>query len=173
MIRLLAGLKGYLEWAEVTTASPLFRLHCGFTAAALMACSLVITASQYVGRPIQCIVDGPGVMQQPVTTFCWITSTFTMPDAFDRQVGKEVAHPGVHNDFGAKKYYTYYQWVCFVLFFQALLCHTPKYLWDAWEGGLVKSVANGLKTAMFSDQEYPKKRKRALKYLMDHIKVVY
>lgn len=37
------------------------------------------------------------------------------------QVGKEVAHPGVANDFNdddAQKYYTYYQWVCFVLFFQ-------------------------------------------------------
>lgn len=37
------------------------------------------------------------------------------------QVGMEVAHPGVSNDFGdvdARKYYTYYQWVCFVLFFQ-------------------------------------------------------
>lgn len=37
------------------------------------------------------------------------------------QVGLEVAHPGVANDFGdveARKYYTYYQWVCFVLFFQ-------------------------------------------------------
>lgn len=37
------------------------------------------------------------------------------------QVGLEVAHPGVANDFGdesAKKYYTYYQWVCFALFFQ-------------------------------------------------------
>lgn len=37
------------------------------------------------------------------------------------QIGLEVAHPGVSNDFGdvdARKYYTYYQWVCFVLFFQ-------------------------------------------------------
>lgn len=37
------------------------------------------------------------------------------------QVGREVAHPGVANDFNdkdARKYYTYYQWVCFVLFFQ-------------------------------------------------------
>lgn len=41
------------------------------------------------------------------------------------QVGREVAHPGVANDFGdedAKKYYTYYQWVCFVLFFQVRIC---------------------------------------------------
>lgn len=40
---------------------------------------------------------------------------------FVLQVGVEVAHPGIANDFGdvdARKYYTYYQWVCFVLFFQ-------------------------------------------------------
>lgn len=32
-----------------------------------------------------------------------------------------MAHPGIANDFNdkdARKYYTYYQWVCFVLFFQ-------------------------------------------------------
>lgn len=37
------------------------------------------------------------------------------------KVGVDVAHPGISNDFNdedAKKYYTYYQWVCFVLFFQ-------------------------------------------------------
>lgn len=37
------------------------------------------------------------------------------------KVGVSVAHPGITNDFNdedAKKYYTYYQWVCFVLFFQ-------------------------------------------------------
>lgn len=37
------------------------------------------------------------------------------------QIGSHVPHPGVANDFDdehAKKYYTYYQWVCFVLFFQ-------------------------------------------------------
>lgn len=40
---------------------------------------------------------------------------------YSLQVGVDVAHPGVANDFddeSAKKYYTYYQWVCFVLFFQ-------------------------------------------------------
>lgn len=40
------------------------------------------------------------------------------------QVGVDVAHPGIANDFNdesAKKYYTYYQWVCFALFFQVIL----------------------------------------------------
>jgi hypothetical protein len=47
------------------------------------------------------------------------------------QVGTEVAHPGVANDFGeveARKYYHYYQWVCFMLFFQVrLISHLPFY----------------------------------------------
>ncbi|GBP17231.1 Innexin inx1 [Eumeta japonica] len=40
------------------------------------------------------------------------------------RVGREVAHPGVMNEYDSfqeKKYYTYYQWVCFVLFFQERL----------------------------------------------------
>lgn len=35
---------------------------------------------------------------------------------FQLKVGVQVAHPGIANDFNdedAKKYYTYYQWVCF------------------------------------------------------------
>lgn len=53
------------------------------------------------------------------------TNTISLLSAFHTQVGREVAHPGVANDFNdedAKKYYTYYQWVCFVLFFQVCKC---------------------------------------------------
>lgn len=119
MFKLFGGLKDYFKVPEVIIDSPIFRLHNLFTTALLLTCSLVITATQYVGKPIECIVNG--LPTHPINTYCWITSTFTMPDAFQRQVGKEVAHPGVGNDFDdehAKKYYTYYQWVCFVLFFQ-------------------------------------------------------
>lgn len=138
MYKLLGGLKDYLKWQDITTDCAIFRLHTLFTTVLLMAGSLIITASQFVGNPIQCIVNG--IPTHVVNTFCWISSTFTMPDAFKRQViiiadvmvnvrkmrlllqvGMEVAHPGVANDFNdtdAQKYYTYYQWVCFVLFFQ-------------------------------------------------------
>ncbi len=46
------------------------------------------------------------------------------------QVGSQVAHPGIDNDFDdekAKKYYTYYQWVCFVLFFQVTCVFNQKF----------------------------------------------
>ncbi|CAH1379414.1 unnamed protein product [Tenebrio molitor] len=170
MYKLLGGLKDYLKSQDIVVDSAVFRMHNLFTTAMLMACSLIITASQYVGSPIQCIVDGlPGHV---VNTFCWISSTFTMPDAFKRQVGREVAHPGVANDFGAedaKKYYTYYQWVCFVLFFQAIACYVPKVLWDVFEGGLVKTLSMRLKFGICHEEEKNSKKEVILDYLLTHV----
>uniref|UniRef100_A0A023F3Q9 Innexin n=1 Tax=Triatoma infestans TaxID=30076 RepID=A0A023F3Q9_TRIIF len=171
MLRLLGGLKDYFKFQPVVTDNAIFRLHYLFTTVMLLACSLIVTATQYVGNPIQCIVEGLPV--RPINTYCWITSTFTMPDAFKRQVGTEVAHPGVSNDFGdkdAKKYYTYYQWVCFVLFFQAILCYTPKWLWDAWEGGLMRTIVMGMNVGVCHDEEKCKKKKILMDYLLRHIK---
>lgn len=172
MLKLLGGLKDYLKWQEITIDSTIFRLHNSFTAALLISCSLIITASQYVGSPIQCIVNG--LPSHPINTYCWIMSTFTMPDAFQRQVGVEVAHPGVANDFGdedAKKYYSYYQWVCFVLFFQGIMCYTPKWIWDNSEGGLMKTLVMGLRIGICGEEEKCKKKKAIIDYLLKHIKV--
>lgn len=86
MYKLLGGLKDYLKWQDITTDCAVFRLHTVFTTVLLMAGSVVITASQFVGNPIQCIVNG--LPTHVVNTFCWISSTFTMPDAFKRQVSQ-------------------------------------------------------------------------------------
>lgn len=84
MYKLLGGLKDYFKLQEVQTDSTIFRLHNVFTTVLLLACSLIITATQYVGQPISCIVNG--VPPHVVNTYCWISSTFTMPDAFQRHV---------------------------------------------------------------------------------------
>lgn len=84
MYKLLGGLKDYFKLQEIQTDNAVFRLHNVFTTVLLLTCSLVITATQYVGQPISCIVNGIPV--HVVNTFCWISSTFTMPDAFQREV---------------------------------------------------------------------------------------
>ncbi|XP_076246138.1 optic ganglion reduced [Calliopsis andreniformis] len=171
MYKLLGGLGQYLKWQEITTDSMVFRLHTHFTTVLLFTCSMVITATQYVGNPISCIVQG--LPTHPINTYCWITSTFTMPDAFNRQVGLEVAHPGVANDFGdvdARKYYTYYQWVCFVLFFQAVMCYVPQWLWNMWEGGLINALLMGMNHGLDVEENIQKKKSVLMDYLINHIK---
>lgn len=84
MYKLLGGLKDYFKLQEIQTDNAVFRLHNVFTTVLLLTCSLVITATQYVGNPISCIVSG--IPTHVVNTFCWISSTFTMPDAYRRQV---------------------------------------------------------------------------------------
>lgn len=34
--------------------------------------------------------------------------------------------------------HAWYQWVVFVLFFQALACYFPHFLWKSWEGGRLR-----------------------------------
>ncbi|KAL5276554.1 hypothetical protein ACFFRR_002025 [Megaselia abdita] len=171
MYKLLGGLKNYFKWQDVQTDNAIFRLHTMFTTALLLMCSMIITATQFVGNPISCIVQS--IPAHVVNTFCWITSTFTMPDAFKRQVGLEVAHPGVSNDFNdetAKKYYTYYQWVCFVLFFQAVACYLPKFIWDKFEGNLLRTIVMGLNIAICPEGEKQAKKGAILDYITKHIK---
>lgn len=84
MYKLLGNLASFLKYHEIVTDCAIFRMHNTFTTALLLACSLIITATQFVGNPIQCIVNG--LPNHVVNTYCWISSTFTMPDAFQRQV---------------------------------------------------------------------------------------
>ncbi len=47
----------------------------------------------------------------------------------DGKIGHDVAHAGVAPppaDGSGRKYHKYYQWVCFTLFFQAVLFYIPR-----------------------------------------------
>jgi len=173
MLKLWDNLKDFVKREPVTVDGAVFRLHVTFTTVVLLACSILVTASQFVGNPIECIVEG--LPRKPVNTYCWISSTFTMPDAFVREQGVGVAHPGVGTEHrpggGLPKYYTYYQWVCFVLFFQAMLCYFPKWLWDMQEGGLIGTLVKGLHFRLGAEQEKEKQKKMLVRYILTHIKV--
>lgn len=58
MYKLLGGLKDYFKLQDIQTDNAVFRLHNIFTTVLLLTCSLIITATQYVGQPISCIVNG-------------------------------------------------------------------------------------------------------------------
>ena len=65
------------------------RLHSKVTASILLVFSLIVTASQFIGDPIDCIVEqvDSGLMD----TYCWIHSTFTLPKLIlEKTGGKEI-----------------------------------------------------------------------------------
>lgn len=126
MISLFSAAKDLLKTDNVCIDDLTFRLHYKVTAAMLMAFSIVVTARQYVGNPIECSVDS--VPWNVMDSYCWVYSTFTV----------DVHENGI-------KHHRYYQWVCFVLFLQALCFCAPRQLWKSWEGGRMRTLSAGLR----------------------------
>ena len=128
MLDVFRGLKNLIKVSHVHIDSTIFRLHYTFTVMCLLAFSLIVTTRQYVGNPIDC-VHTKDIPEDVLNTYCWIHSTYTIPSAFWKRIGIDVAHPGIDKtiDPEERRYVKYYQWVCFCLFFQVrdfTLCTT-------------------------------------------------
>jgi len=153
MFDVFGSVKGLLKIDQVCIDNNVFRMHYKATVIILIAFSLLVTSRQYIGDPIDCIVDEIplGVMD----TYCWIYSTFTVPERLTGITGRDVVQPGVGSHVEGEdevKYHKYYQWVCFVLFFQAILFYVPRYLWKSWEGGRLKMLVMDLNSPIVNDE---------------------
>ena len=105
--------------SHVTIDSSIFRLHYTVSVAFMLGFSIIVTTRQYVGNPIDCVFT-KDIPEDVLNTYCWIHSTYTIPSAFWKRIGIDVAHPGIDKTLNPdeRRYVTYYQWVCFCLFFQ-------------------------------------------------------
>ena len=127
MLDVFRGLKGLVKISHVTIDSTIFRLHYSVSVSFLLAFSLIVTTRQYVGNPIDC-VHTKDIPEDVLNTYCWIHSTYTIPSAFWKRIGIDVAHPGIDKtiDPEERRYVKYYQWVCFCLFFQVRKEKSPE-----------------------------------------------
>ena len=79
-------------------------------------------------------------------TYCWIHGTFSIPSKWTGVQGGDIVYPGVSAGFndeqGDHVYHKYYQWVLYVLFFQAGLFYVPRFLWKTSEGGLMRMLVS-------------------------------
>lgn len=120
-------------------------------------------AKEYFGKNIMCLKSN-AVPQKVLEIYCFIFATFSVPNHYDKEIGNSVAHHGVGNLYeqalkiaanpeGALQdsaqpsevvYHSYYQWVALVLFLQAMMFYTPRFLWKNCELGLFNLVLNGL-----------------------------
>lgn len=119
VVDIFRSLKSLVRTEEVCTDNDVFRLHYKATVVVLSAFTLLITASQYVGDPIDCFssYESPRMLDN----FCWIHSTFTVPGLSQGTIGVDFIRPGVgpyEKGVDPVKHHRYYQWICFVLFFQ-------------------------------------------------------
>jgi len=163
MYSMFGNFGNYFRFKKSVIDNTTFRLHYRTTFAFLVLASLLTTANQFIGAPIQCIVEGipTGIMN----TYCWIHGTFTVPRQLTGRVGIDIPHIGVGppvppppsvaaaaadinlvkvTEEGEEIRHAWYQWVCFVLFLQAVMCYVPHYLWKSWEGGKLGLILQGL-----------------------------
>ena len=142
------AIKGYLKpkkgepcWIDSLS----FRLHYKVTFILLLFLAAVATL-QFAGSPIDCFVD-IAIDAKVMNTYCWISSTYTLPDRLGHLIGSEVVAPGVGSRRSSSEpvqYHKYYQWVVFALIFQALLFYVPHYIWKSWENGRLRMLMKNL-----------------------------
>ncbi|CAD5229285.1 unnamed protein product [Bursaphelenchus okinawaensis] len=113
------------------------RLNYQYTAVMIMLAAFTLTATQYVGKPIQCWVppEFTGAWEKYAETYCFAKGTYFLPvyESID-------AVPDAD-----KKVIGYYQWVPLILGLQAFLFYFPSFVWKALNfntGINVKSVLN-------------------------------
>lgn len=171
MLEIFHSIKGFLRLDRVCIDNLIFRLHYKVTVIILVISSLLVTSTQYFGDPIDCIMnDAPS---RTMDTYCWIHSTYTVSNKFSGRAGYDFIQPGVTNyaeDSGDKaKYHKYYQWVCFVLFFQAILFYVPRYLWKTWENGRIKMLASHLDSLLMSTEERAERKRTIVGYFHENL----
>nr|CAI5825059.1 unnamed protein product [Callosobruchus analis] len=173
MLDIFRGLKSLVRVSHIHIDSPVFRLHHSITVSILIAFSLIVTTRQYVGNPIDCI-HTKEIPEDVFNTFCWIHSTFTVSTNKQEPYAKMYlpGSPGIRttHDEKEKKVYRYYQWVCFCLFFQAMLFYAPRWLWKSWEGGKIHALMMDLDVAVCTEIEKKQKKKLMIDYLWENLR---
>lgn len=172
MDKLFGDLKSFFKTHKCEVDNVIFRLHYRFTLVVLIAFSIAVTGSQFIGNPIECI-SKDDIPEDLLKTFCWISTTFSIRSAWKKEVGKEVPYPGIdkHTPGEDVVYHAYYQWVCFVLFFQGLLFYVPRYLWKSAEGHKINNLAMDFNSPVVSATEGDGKKNIHLlvNYLLDNL----
>lgn len=159
--------KQVLKIREVLVDNEVFQLHYRVTALLLLGCAALVASKQHFGDPIDCITRDD-VPSKILDTYCWIHSTFTLPNSCNKTVGTDVPHPCVDkyaSEDDVRTYHKYYQWVYFVLFFQALCFYAPHYVWKNLESKLLFKLTENFKDPLLKIQDQQEKTNQVVLYL--------
>jgi len=157
----------FLKFDAVWIDNQIFRLHYKITVGLFFIASLLVTSRQYVGDPIDCMVDEiPGDMMD---TYCWIHSTFSIPSRWKGTRGVDHVYPGVSPQADLQPgeervYHKYYMWVALVLACQTAMFMIPRYIWKSAEGGKIRMLIQGLMEPIIDDDTKSDQIRLIVKY---------
>ncbi|KAK4303063.1 hypothetical protein Pmani_024901 [Petrolisthes manimaculis] len=166
MFYILRDIKALLKLDQINIDNIFFRLHYKTTMPILVIFCLLITKKQYFGDPIDCIVEH--LPTDMIDKYCWIQSTYTVPELMGAKVGEVVPHPGVfpvpQDRMESVRHHKYYQWVVLFLFLQAGMFYMPRYIWKRWEAGRVERLVCELYRPIVSQEKKQQRIALAVEY---------
>lgn len=145
MAHLVSDITKYLKFDERNIDNWLFKLYHKGCVVLFLTGSLVGIVSQYFGEPISC--DFKGVDVEMATDYCWIHGSSYIPKDYQKHMKCIVDLEGVESADDAPDT-SYYQWVTFMLIFQAGTFLLPYKVWKAIEGGLIGSFGDDARSAI-------------------------
>ena len=194
MLMPLAGLiKVRYRGEKADIDSPFFKLHYRITCTLLFIACILVTANHLIGNTIDCI-SSKAIPSNVLNTYCWIMSTFSVPDAPDvksneykpvygRGEYKPVYGRGEYKPvYGRGEYkpyieeesevvevvkHAYYQWVPFVLVLQGVMFYIPHYLWKIFEDRLLDKITKGLRGTILSLDEHKEQCENLVNYMKE------
>lgn len=127
MIGAAKPLANYLKLKNISIYDSIFILHSKCSVIILLTFSLLLSAKQYFGVPIQCMADLKFL--DFVHSYCWTLGTFSLPTVNDQNSIAVGVGPYAIEHFTLR----YYQWVVIVLLIEACIYYLPAFLWKFWE----------------------------------------
>ena len=128
----------------------------------LVIFTVIVSTKQYVGDPIECWCPAQFTdVQTKYTSYvCWVSNTYYVPFRDPIPITEEPKKD---------KEIVYYQWVPFILLFQALLFKMPRILWRivaSMSGVCMETVIS-----MAAEMQYkpPEDRKKQVDYVVNHV----
>nr|XP_022900886.1 innexin inx2-like [Onthophagus taurus] len=171
MMDFLNSFKSLIKLEQIHTDNNIFKLHYKFTMIMLIVFSILLTSKQYFGDPIDCEVQDRS--SEVIETYCWIFGTFTIKKTLNENILSGLGpDPRLLNDLlqdsSSDEIITqkYYQWVCIVFCFQALLFYIPRYLWKTWEGGRLRLLAKDLGGPLIPNCWNKETKERLISYML-------
>lgn len=142
---MILSAKGFIKILQAKKANIydiIFFIHSKGTATILWIFTLLLSAKQYFGDPIECMTDSK--FKNYVHSYCWTMGTFLVPSSTDDMRNEIAIGVGPRNFDKEDVNLRYYQWVVVVLLLEGLLFYVPAFLWEIWEGKRLEQLCSAV-----------------------------